>query len=689
MNVVALAPTRAPIACDWQTLTRASLGAMMRRTRHTFAPPPKLSTTDWANRYRYLAAESAALPGKYSADLTPWIPGIHEALDDPKIWKVVCMKSAQIAWTDGVINNWLGRIIDLDPSPVIGLFAKTDAAREYNTEKFAPMVTATPRLAAKVDVRTSRKDGNRALFKKFAGGFLKLVGSNSPSNVKSTPAPRVFVEEPDDASLNVGQQGDSIKLLEERTKTYARRKVVFGGTPSIKGLSTIEKAYLTGDQRRFFVPCPECHESHVLDWDNVHWQDDPNVQHPIYGHARPETAVYACPHCGAAWDDTTKNRAVRHGRWIAGAECRGVASFHLNELYSPFPNSRLERLVERYLEAQAHLEQGDDADMIVFVNSARGLPYEYQSDAPELDDLKARAEDYPENTIPQDGLILTAGVDVQHDRLAIIIRAWGRDEESWLVYWGEIYGNTIDKSDPVWSGLEKVLFEPRKHASGATLTVSAVSIDSGDGTTSESVYQWVRTQNRKGRNVMAIKGDSNDYGQREIFSKPPVSMDTKGQRNTKAAQFGLRVYRVGTHKAKDLLAGRLKLTGGGAGRMHWYQDVRADYWTQLTGEVKAPHRSLRNKRIWQKKAGAAVEAWDGEVYALHAARAVKVHLLKAEQWTALERQLAQVSLFSAAELPDVAPANPPSAPTNPPTIRPRLPDNPGVRRQSVTRRISL
>jgi phage terminase large subunit GpA-like protein len=668
---------------DWQALTLKTLQSISIRARKAFAPPSKIGITEWSNRHRYLSAESADLSGKYSTDITPWIPGMHAALDDPDVWKVICMKSAQIAWTDGVINNWLGRIIDVDPSPVIGLFAKVDAAREYGVEKFAPMVISTPRLADKVDVRTSRKDGNRALFKKFPGGFLKLVGSNSPSNVKSTPAPRVFVEEPDDASANVGKQGDSIKLLEERTKTYARRKVVFGGTPSIKGISTIENAFLTGDQRRFHVPCPECPESHVLDWANVKWLIDAVASHPVYGKSRPETAVYACPHCGAAWDDAAKNRAVRQGEWIAERECRGVASFHINELYSPFPGSRLERLVERYLEAQAKLDQGDDTDMIVFVNSCQGLPYEYQSDAPAVDALMDRAEDYSENTVPAGGLILTAGVDVQHDRLAILIRAWGRDEESWLVYWGEIYGNPIDKSDPVWSGLEKFLFEPRRHVNGALLAVAATSIDSGDGTTSEAVYQFVRAMIHKGKNIMPTKGPSTDFGQLEIFSKPKASIDTKGQRNTKAATFGLRVYPVGTNKAKDLLAGRLKLTGCGSGRMHWYRDVRADYWKQITSEVKAPHRSLRNKRIWQKKAGQSNEAWDCEVLALHAARSRKVHLMKPEQWAAIERALAQPVLFDDAAFPV---ASIPAHSAEP--IRP-IPPPPSVRRQTVTRRVLL
>lgn len=650
---------------DWQALTQTTLRDISRRVRCKFAPPSKMGITTWANRYRYLAAESADLSGKYSTDLTPWVPGIHTALDDIGIWKVVCKKSAQIAWTDGVINNWLGRIIDIDPSPVIGLFAKTDAAREYSAEKFAPMVIATPRLSEKVDVRTSRKDGNRALFKKFPGGFLKLVGSNSPSNVKSTPAPRVFVEEPDDASVNVRKQGDSIKLLEERTKTYHWRKVVFGGTPSVKGISTIDDAYETGDQRQFHVPCPDCGDTHVLAWENVKWiMDDEGPSHPIYGRSRPETAVYACPHCGSIWDDAQKNSAVRKGQWVAARECRGIASFHISELYSPFPGSKLARLVERYLEAQTKLEQGDDTDMIVFINSCLGISYEYQSDTPDLDDLEHRAEDYPENTVPHGGLILTAGVDVQHNRLAIVIRAWGRDEESWLIYFGEIFGNPIDKNDAIWDGLDQMLFVPRPHASGASLIVSAVSIDSSDGTTSDAVYHYVRK--RPGKGIMAIKGDSNDYGLREIFSKPPASLDTRGPRNTKASQYGLRVYRVGTHKAKDLIYGRLKLTGRGAGRMHWYKAVRADYWKQLTSNVLAPHRSMRNKKVWQRKAGHAEEGIDSEVYALHAARSRKVHLMKSAQWDALERQLMQAPLFADLEPiePQTTPA-PPQAPTPP------------------------
>lgn len=617
----------------------------------TCQPPPKLTTTQWANKYRYLAAESSALPGKYSTVLTPWVVGMHEALDDPAIYKVVCMKAAQVAWTDGVLNNWIGRKIDIDPCPIIGLFSKNDSAKEYAQEKLAPMVMATPRLRNKMDVETSRKDGNRALFKKYAGGFLKLVGSNSPSNVKSTPAPCVFVEEPDDAAQNVGKQGDSIKLLEERTKTYHRRKIVFGGTPSIKGLSTIEDAFNGSDQRKFFIPCHQCGERHVLAWENVHWTHEPDRRHDIYGTAVPESAMYACPHCGAAWNDHEKNRNVRKGEWIATAEARGVAGFYINELYSPFPGSRLTRLVERYLEAQHKFEQGDETDKIVFINSCLGLPYEFESHAPGQDELKARGEDYAELTVPAGGLILTAGVDVQHDRLAVAIWAWGRGEESWLVYWGELIAkkSTTDSNDPVWDELATLLFGPKQHAHGYGLLVAATSIDASDGQTSDQVYTWVRKHQR--HNVMACKGSSDLQYDREIFSKPrPI--DTRGRNNSKAHKHGLHVFLVGTHRAKDLLIGergRITLHGNGSGRMHWYADVRADFYEQITSEVKAPHRTIRKKLIWQKRAGVRNEALDCTVYALHAARSLRVHLMHDKHWDDLEAKLKQQDLFSAPE----------------------------------------
>lgn len=254
--------------------------------------------------------------------------------------------------------------------------------------------------------------------------------------------------------------------------------------------------------------------------------------------------------------------------------------------------------------------------------------------------------------------MLTLGVDVQHDRLAIVLRAWGRGEESWLVAWGEIHGNVLEQQqDPmtggVWGALTMLLTHAYRHENGWLLRVRATSIDSSDGATSDAVYKYVRAAQQAGHHVMAVKGSSN--ADAEIFSVPKAPIDST-RNNSKAAKYGLRPYMVGVSRAKDLiLENRLKLEGDGPGRMHWYRGVRGDYLSQLTVEVKVPG-PRGGKRVWQKKAGARNEALDCEGYALHAARSIKVHLMKEEHWRLEQHRASQVSLFDAVPVLEALPS---------------------------------
>jgi len=542
------------------------------------------------------------------------------------------MKSAQVAWTEAV-NNYLGKRIHIDPAPILMMFSADKAAKKFSEQKFRPMIEATPELRERVDLTGARKNGNRWNYWNFPGGFLELVGSNSPIGLKSTPAPVVIIEEPADAADNVRDQGDSIALIRERTKTFARWKVILGGTPKHKGLCPVEAQWLRSDQRKYFVPCHHCGEHHVLSFDNLTCLEE----------GRAETAQYVCPRCGSLWTDREKNANVQRGEWRATAQSE-VAGFWINELYSPFPGSTFERLMARYIEAKTEADQGRVDKLVVYWNSARGEPYEWRSDAPDVATLRERAENYKPLTIPHGALVLTAGVDVQHNRLAIKIVGWGRDEESWLIYYDEYEGTCTDWSDPVWEELHERLYTPIRHASGAMLRVSAVSIDSSDGHTNDNVYRWVRRRQRFG--AMAVKGDAWERGSdRQIFSRPkPV--DLRGE--TKASRYGLQIYMVGTNAAKDLIDARMKLRGTGPGRMHWY-DAGEAYFEQMTAEVKAPSRNARGRLVWQKKPGKPNEALDCEVYALHAARRLKLHRKSSAWWDALERKLLQPDLLSGAE----------------------------------------
>jgi len=646
--------------------------------------PTPMGVDQWLEARMHLP-DTSAVAGRYSLAVTPYLREPAQALTDPDVIEVCGQKSSQIGWTMGLVMGWQGYTIDQDPAPMICMFPRDKTARDFNIEKFEPVVEASPALADKIEVKSRSRD-YRQDHKTFPGGFIKYVGSNSAGGVKSTSAKRLIVEEPDDCNVNLRGQGDSIELLRDRGKSYADAKMLVGGTPTIKGVSSIEAELLKSDQRYWYVECHHCGEAAPLRWEQVRWSSDPSVAHPVYGAALPDTARYVCAACGAEWTNDEKNaNSSRTGHWRATAPFRRIRGYYFNELMSPFKQCALPRLVERYLAAKHEEAAGDVGALIAFYNGALGLPWEYRNDVPEEDDLQARAMGYPELTVPAGGLVVTAGLDTQHDRLAIVIRAWGRGEESWLVYFGELFGNVLEWH--VWEQAWELIFgRAFRHASGAELRTMAASFDSSDGQTDEAVYKAVREFNRRlnARRCMAVKGAST--ATRDIFTRPQVREVTLKH---KAARFGLPVYMVGTWRAKDLIlggdgGGRIKLGGSGPGRIHAYRDVRPDYYQQLLSEIKAPAPGARKLvKVWQKKAGRRNEALDCEVYALHAARSLRIEIYAESRWAAIEAAVMQSGLFDASttaplepaealEAPDTAPSTDPEESSPPPPPPPAL-----------------
>ena len=657
---------------------RRNLSKALQRSLLELIPKAPISTEEWIEKNFKLPKENSDTPGDFDFYYVPHLYGILAAFDDPQVTDVYCLKGSQIAWTT-ILVAYILSLIDQRPVPIIGMFSAVDAAREFSVEKLKPFVTECKALAGKLDVSSTRRTGNGLLHREFPGGFLKLIGSNAVRSMKSTPAPVLFVEEPDDAAENAQGQGDSVTILYERSKRFRRSKVkrILGGTASVKDFSRVEARIKMSDESVLPIRCHGCAETHVLDFGNVTWldSDEGQPEHPIFGKALPETAVYNCPHCGEIWNDNQRRDNIRNTvsdaraagdkfcGWMPtrpGIKAKGFT--RLGELYSCLPGSSLAEMVEKHLEAEYYFARGDETKKISFVNNQLGKPYEYKDGRPDADHFRELAREDPESqrdelVCPAAGLLVTAGIDVQHDRLAVVLRAWGRDDKCWLIYWGEIAASSscVDKKDPVWDALDSLIFQAFKHESGASIFASAISIDSSDGTTSDAVYHWVRSRQKRHRRrlIMAIKGSSS-LQDPEIFTQPrKKSIDHKHpDRQTKADRHGVKVYMVGTNKAKDWLTARMALGPGGGFHYYHAEQMRWDYFDQMCGEAKIPHKTIRNRRVWQQKSGQAVEAWDCEGYALHAARAKKVHLLKPNEWDALERQLVQPSLFKTAEEQD-------------------------------------
>jgi phage terminase large subunit GpA-like protein len=322
--------------------------------------------------------------------------------------------------------------------------------------------------------------------------------------------------------------------------------------------------------------------------------------------------------------------------------------------------------------------------MVAFWNASRGLPWEYKGELPEEDELRARAQTYPEWTCPSGGLIPTLTVDVQHDRLACTVWVHGRGEEMWLAHWGELYGPTIVAGQGAWIELEQLMDRTVRHATGAPLRIAAVGIDSGDGQTSEAVYSFVRAQQRRrpGLPVLALKGASETEGRMEIWT-PPKKIDPN-HLATKASRYGLQVHIVGAARAKDLLlgwateAGRVRLDGVGPGRMHWYETVRPDFYEQLLSEIKIPSRNNHRVRHWKPRTDRRNEALDCTVYAVYLARHLHLHLRRPGQWDIDELRLRQGDLLAAAASDKPLPPPSPSPSPSLAPVQTSAPDEPAA-----------
>lgn len=641
------APRELPVI-GW---TDDSLAGLMARVWREFAPPPKLTIDQWAEKYRVLSSEETHTPGPYSLEYTPVLREILQACSDPRVRKVVVQKSAQVGYTVGVVANVLGYHVHHRPSVQIAVFPREKSAKDFAAEKFDPMVRATKPLAERISLK-SRAAGNSQTRKHYPGGLIKLVGSNSPSDVKSTSARVVIVEEPDDASRDVRGQGDAIKLAEERAKAYPDHLILIGGTPTAKNASSIESEILASDQRKYHVPCHACGDEHIPAWGNVVIPEDTELPpREIYGHARWEAAYYVCPACGVPWTDEERHTAIRAGHFEATAPATAAVGFLLNELLSTFEGSRVPILARKYVEAKHKQDEGDQSEMIAFWNSTLGEPFEYRGELPEEDELRERAEAYTEWTVPEGGLVPVVAVDVQHDRLAVTCWVIGRREEMWLAFWGELPGQTIVPFAGAWLELDALLDNTVRHASGAALPIAAVAIDSSDGQTSGAVYDYVRKRNRAGRAVYAIKGASDAEGKVEIW-RPQQAHSVDPHTNLrKSAKHGVHVNIVGAAKAKDSLlgwaqeGGRVRLTGNGPQRMHWYQTVRADFYEQLLSEIKIPMRQNPKRRQWKKRTDRRNEALDCTVYAIWLVHALRLHIQKPAWWDHLEQRIKQQGLF--------------------------------------------
>ena len=505
-----------------------------------------------------------------------------DAVTDETVKEVWIQKSAQVGWTE-ILNNVIGYHVHQDPAPMLLVQPTLEMAESWSKDRFAPMVRDTPALTERIADPKARDSGNTLLHKKFTGGHLTVAGANSPSGLASRPIRIVLFDEVDRYPSSAGTEGDPISLGRKRTATFWSRKVLAGSTPTIKGSSRIEAGFESGDQRFYYVPCPHCGEFQRLVWAQVKWPE-----------GQPELAEYVCVACGAILTEADKAEMLQAGEWRGSKPFSGIASFHISELYSPW--STWAEMAVAFIQAKRFPET-----LQTWINTALGETYEERGEQVETVGLAQRREPYTAQSIPQQVLMLTAGVDVQDDRLEVTIVGFGKDEETWIVEHGVLRGDP--GSDSLWHDLDGYMARKRETEDGRPLLIEAQAIDSG-GHFTQQVYAYCAK--RKARRVWAIKG-AGGFG-RLIWPK------SAGRAGKTSAQ----VFIVGVDTAKDVLYGRMKrVHQPGAGYIHFPVSVDEVYFDQLTAETLI-YRMVQGRRVRSYKprsSGSRTEALDCLVYA--------------------------------------------------------------------------
>lgn len=550
-------------------------------------PPEQLNIQDWADMYRVLPKEGAAEAGKWVTARTPYMIEIFKCMTDIDTESITMMTGAQLGKTE-LLLNILGRYMHIDPCPILMVQPTVEDARAFSKERVSPMIRDTKVLRKLIQSDTVQQ-------KSFYGGYVRFVGSNSPSGLASRPIRITLLDEVDRFPLSSGDEGSPVELAEKRTTTFFNKKNIRTSTPTIANKSAIEKLMSNSSYEEWCLPCPCCGEYSPLEFDNLKWENDD-----------PKTVKFLCEKCGSlSSEDDWKKEKQLNGKWIARFPERiKHRGFHMNSLASPWRT--WESITEEFLK-----NKNDMLAKRVFWNTVLGKPWVLHLEgAIQYRDIYERRTEYFPTRLPKDIRLITAGVDVQDNRLEIEVVGWCTKYRNYGIIYKTFHGNPgLNK---VWDELDSFLLQEFTLESGEKLGIQSTCIDSGGHHTS-MVYDFTR---EKGwRNVFAIKGVGGEGRQ------PVIGFS----RLEKEGSDPVDLLLLGVNTLKDKVYSSIKVKNPEEnGYCNFPKDPTLgyvmDYFKGLTSEVKTVEETSKGSKIvWNVIKGRRNEPLDLRNYALAAA----------------------------------------------------------------------
>lgn len=576
-------------------------------------PPPNKTVDEWADTKRILPKSGANEAGQWRTTRVPYMREPMRCMSPQSpVQRITMKKGSQVSGTEGGCINPMLYYVDWEPCSILYLQKNLTDVEKFSKQRLAASIQAIPSIAAKIagikstkwSKGSSRESSDATLMKTFPGGALILGGANSAASLASMPIRVLIGDEIDTYEGNVDGEGDPWKLAQKRTATFFQKKIIEVSTPRNKHTSRIHTSFLNGSQEYYNVPCPHCNELQTIEWSRIKGVDaQGNAVEKFKGAVK---ICLVCEHCGMFIDE-------RHKTWMLAEEngARWIArnpdgdplhrSFHLNALYSPLGWYSWKDAVKDFLEAS---KPGKRNEMIVWVNTVLGEVWDEKGRSIEAEELEKHKTSYAAE-VPGPVRVLTAGVDVQHDRLEVEIVGWANDRETYSIDYAIFRGNT-ETNDSVWHALDEYLRRMWKHENGNLYGVACTMVDSSDGQRTKKVYNFCKT--RWQRRIFPVKGKEG-WGNGHI------------RRPKRANDDGVWLTIAWVDEIKSTIYELMRLVERGPGFCHFPQDnpmYDEDYFKGLASEQLEDIVDKRKgtKRLgWVLKTGQRNEPLDCRVYA--------------------------------------------------------------------------
>ena len=555
-------------------------------------PSSEITVSEWAEKYRIMTPfDSPAAGQPFNNDRVPYLRQLMDWFSAPKVRMIVFKAGTQIGKTNAMMNM-LGWSMAERPGPIMLALPTSESVERFSATRIDPMVKASPAL------KNLQLKKWKISEKHYAGGVLYLASAQSSSQLSSSSVEVVFADELKDWPSTL-TAGDPVKYLIDRTKTFPyTKKIVMVSSPSVEG-SPIAKYHESCEaQAEYFVPCPHCGEIQVLEFGNLKFGDElfpfdvTDKEDPEYWIQAKKHAYYQCPHCEGKVDDYAKPKMLRAGRWLMADKSEvpeditsiGIRLNSLNSLDLKWGDIAYE-----FLECR-----GDRTKFKNFVTGWLAEEWTEDSLGVEAEELKRNICELEPVVVPESAVALTAGIDVQRNRMYYSVFAWDKQGTGHMIHYGQL--TTYDE-------VKDLVFNNEYPIKGSTETMGIwrAAIDTGgnfrqgeDGelfSQTEATYEFIR-QHSRGR-IFGIKG----MGGKAAGMRVKMSMLDK-MPSGKAMPGGLALYHLNVDEFKDTLFWRLNQEDGEGQRIFFHSDTGEDWFKHLSAEKKVVDKN--GKWEWKK-----------------------------------------------------------------------------------------